>query len=543
MAPGAKPPQVGRGFAFEARKPKRPPPVLGERAFYSGKRGLPVVVVDFAVCSFFEGARGENLCLAGIRPRKPGGLVPVEVVDDIRIFGVGRVIFAGEDLRLHLHPASPECLNRTALLGLLRDCLSLDGTATPPVNTTGVHGRDGLSRSLGNAHSQRGQVRHVRPRQEITRRRVVDEERLHRRGYEIELVHGLQAEDLLDRAGHIYLRVEGAVLRYTSPGAIMVHLLHDVWADDIARATVTVDVVDAVLRVVFLDEDRRSGPNGAVADDIDKTAKGQVIIGLHGLRRRRAAGVIRADPHELQLGYRAVCHVVGEVLRPDIDAELVGNAEIELRVVLDRVVYQVGERGVRRDRVVVVELALHAGLVSHGVVIEVDPQRLFGRAGRRQEAVVLDVLAVILKRDAGLYSPVPQVARLLVGNRIAAVGGVVAEPVRRLDVVGVGRHGLDNPVVTVGRLAARVVEVVQKREALHQRVRVGRDAAEGCIVAENCQGGFAVAAGHVAQDLIVGAIFTNDHEDVLDLRGSANLFRDGDRRGNRAAARGRIDIF
>ena len=94
-----------------------------------------------------------------------------------------------------------------------------------------------------------------------------------------------------------------------------------------------------------------------MADDIDKAAKGQVVIGLHGWRGRRAAGVVGADPHELQLGYRAVRHVVGEVLLPDIDAELVGDAQIELRVVLDRVVDQVRERGVRGDRVVVVELA------------------------------------------------------------------------------------------------------------------------------------------------------------------------------------------
>src|SRR5208283_6114421 len=71
------------------------------------------------------------------------------------------------------------------------------------------------------------------------------------------------------------------------------------------------------------------------------------------------------------------------------------------------------------------------------------------RATRHVERVVLDVLAVVLKRDPGRCSLVPQMALLLVGNRIAAVGGVVAEPVRRLDVIGVGSHGLDDPVVTV----------------------------------------------------------------------------------------------
>ena len=182
----------------------------------------------------------------------------------------------------------------------------------------------------------------------------------------------------------------------------------------------------------------------------------------------------------------------------------------------------------RGDGVVVVELALSARLVSQCVVVEVDPEWFAtssmgapagrGATLRRVEGVVLDVLAVVLERDAGLGSHVPQVALLLVGNRIAAVGGVVAEPVGRLNVVRVGRHGLHDPVVAVGRLPARVVVVVEEREALHQRVRVGRDRAVGCVVAEDCQGGVAIAGGHIAQDLVVGAVFTNDQEDVLDLR-------------------------
>ena len=175
-------------------------------------------------------------------------------------------------------------------------------------------------------------------------------------------------------------------------------------------------------------------------------------------------------------------HVVVEVLLPDIEAELVGDAQIELRVVLDRVVDQVRERGVRSDRVVVVELGLRAALVSQCVIVELDPGRLATSSKAAPveercritavectgvEGVVLDVLAVVLERDAGLGGHIPQVPDLLVGNRIAAVGGIVAEPVRRLDVVGVGSHGLHDPVVTVGRLPARVVEVVEKREALY----------------------------------------------------------------------------
>ena len=46
---------------------------------------------------------------------------------------------------------------------------------------------------------------------EVGRGRVVDEERPHRRGHQVELVHGRHTENLLDGAGHVDLRVEGAV--------------------------------------------------------------------------------------------------------------------------------------------------------------------------------------------------------------------------------------------------------------------------------------------------------------------------------------------
>ena len=52
------------------------------------------------------------------------------------------------------------------------------------------------------------------------------------------------------------MRVEGAVNIGSVSGA-----LDDVRADYVARAAVTVDVVDAGLGIIFLDEDRRRRPN------------------------------------------------------------------------------------------------------------------------------------------------------------------------------------------------------------------------------------------------------------------------------------------
>ena len=93
--------------------------------------------------------------------------------------------------------------------------------------------------------------------------RIVDEERPHRRGHQIELVHGRQTKNLLDHPCHVDLRVVGGVGESS---------LLDVRADDVARAAVAVDVVYAVLRVVFLNEDGRRRPNRAVANGIDKAA-------------------------------------------------------------------------------------------------------------------------------------------------------------------------------------------------------------------------------------------------------------------------------
>jgi hypothetical protein len=59
-----------------------------------------VVVVSLGGRRFVEFARGANRALAGIGPRKPGGHVPVQMVDSVRVFGVGLGQFAGEALSL-----------------------------------------------------------------------------------------------------------------------------------------------------------------------------------------------------------------------------------------------------------------------------------------------------------------------------------------------------------------------------------------------------------------------------------------------------------
>src|ERR1022692_3421706 len=97
---------VGSGrwdFAFEVNE--KPPPREPERGALQPERDL-VVVVGFGRCSVVEVARRTNLLLAGEGSGVVGGFVPDHVVDGVRIFGVRLLVFAGENLRLLLHPAS-----------------------------------------------------------------------------------------------------------------------------------------------------------------------------------------------------------------------------------------------------------------------------------------------------------------------------------------------------------------------------------------------------------------------------------------------------
>jgi len=61
--------------------------------------------------------------------------------------------------------------------------------------------------------------------------------------------------------------------------------------------------------------------------------------------------VVVHDPQDAQRRYRAGCHILLETLQPNVDAELVGNVQIELREVLNRVVRDGRDRGVCLDRV------------------------------------------------------------------------------------------------------------------------------------------------------------------------------------------------
>ena len=151
------------------------------------------------------------------------------------------------------------------------------------------------------------------------------------------------------------------------------------------------------------------------------------------------------------------------------------------------------------------------------------------------------VLAVAAIGQPRPRTGVPEIARG--GVRQVAVVVVVNPGPARVrqgpvagDVVGVVRHR--RPGVAVGRDVAVAIEVVEQHELLGQLVMVGRD-----VAAEHHQRRVAVAARHVAEDLVVGPILLDDVEHVLDRRRLADLGRNGGFLGvggvGRAACRNR----
>ncbi len=106
----------------------------------------------------------------------------------------------------------------------------------------------------------------------------------------------------------------------------------------------------------------------------------------------------------------------------------------------------------------------------------------------------------------------------------AAIAAIAERPDPLDEVAGIGPH---RPFVAVGADLALDVEVVEQHELADQGVVVGRDG-----LGEQADARLAVAFGHVAEDLVVGAVLLDDVDDVLDRRGVADL------RGNRVPGRG-----
>ena len=114
--------------------------------------------------------------------------------------------------------------------------------------------------------------------------------------------------------------------------------------------------------------------------------------------------------------------------------------------------------------------------------------------------------------------------------RNAAIAAIAQRPDPLDEIGGISPH---RPFVAVGADLALDVEVVQQHELAGQGVVVGRDR-----LGKQAEVRIAVAFLHVAEDLVVGAVFLDDVDDVLDRRRLADLGGDRvARRGARSAAR------
>src|ERR1700730_18018109 len=92
---------------------------------------------------------------------------------------------------------------------------------------------------------------------------------------------------------------------------------------------------------------------------------------------------------------------------------------------------------------------------------------------RGRERLVLDIFAVDLRRKSGRHRLLEQETLLLIGQRITRVAArIAAHPVRRLNVVGVRRHGFDDPLMAIGRLPARRVESITQGESFDDVMHV-----------------------------------------------------------------------
>jgi folate-dependent tRNA-U54 methylase TrmFO/GidA len=95
----------------------------------------------------------------------------------------------------------------------------------------------------------------------------------------------------------------------------------------------TIDMVDASLRLVCRDENGGRSPQRAVRYLIYEAADREVVISNHGRRCRKtgggAIGVIFRHGHHHQVGHVAVSHPLLEVGEEDIRSDLFGNLKIE----------------------------------------------------------------------------------------------------------------------------------------------------------------------------------------------------------------------
>ena len=317
----------------------------------------------------------------------------------------------------------------------------------------------------------------------------------HRPRSGIELRQRLEPQDQLHRPDHAH----GAVLRAVDDAPLRIG------AGDKADSAMGIDMVRAVLGVVFDDEDRRLGPQRPMADSLDEFAEGQVVAGHAGTGTVGsgcgAMGVILTEAHDDEPRHRSLCCELRIFPEHDVD---------ELRIAFLLLAAQpvVGAHVPHQTR--------HSPLdpcVSFRII---HPPAVF-------------LVAAIA--DAGTPAGIPEVARGGAGEIPVVVVvdtdalGIGEMPVAG-DVVGVIGHRA--PGMAVATHLTVAVGVVEKRELLGDLVVIRSD-----IPGKHAQRGITVslgrlAGGQIAEHLVVRAILLDHIDHVADRGGIAHPA--GDRR-------------
>ena len=255
---------------------------------------------------------------------------------------------------------------------------------------------------------------------------------VHRGGGGIKLRHGPHSEDEFHRAKHRTRRIHGRIHANLSR----------IRADSERDSPVSVDVVGAVLCIIFHDENRGRGPELGLGNGFDQSSQREVVVRHAGGGRPfsggGAGGVVLWQAHDLEPRHLPLLLKAAQFADKSFSPLHIGVVHVEAP----------------EERVKPALEGLEAGL-----------------AGVLRPFAVLHKLSVAPEADARGKGAIPEVAAGRGGDgkvAFARVGELlgfvvaVAERPELLDVVGrVGGHA---PFVAVGADFAFDIKVVEQHE-------------------------------------------------------------------------------
>ena len=131
------------------------------------------------------------------------------------------------------------------------------------------------------------------------------------------------------------------------------------------------------------------------------------------------------------------------------------------------------------------------------------------------------IFAKVFHRSLVAEGRIPDESTAGRGDRIKTIVGIATPGVPR-PIAVIRLRCLREPLMAVGAVSARGIEIVEYHELFRQAVMVGRH-----ITSVNQQARVAVCLGQVPQDLVIGPILFDDEHHVIDQRWVAGAQRHG----------------